>query len=158
MRKGLLTGLAALAMGSVALMAEGSVTPAAAQFINPGLAQVAPAPEVTTVQYRGRHYGGPYRGRYYGRPGYRGRPYYGPRRGYYYGRPYRGRYYNPGAAAAAGVAGIAAGAIIGGAIASQNAAPARGDAWLAYCSSKYRSFDPASGTYLGYDGRRHVCQ
>jgi hypothetical protein len=160
MRKELLTGLAALAMGSTALLAEGSLTPAAAQFINPDLAQVAPAPEVTTVQYRGRHYGGPgYRGRYYGGPGYRGRPYYGPRGGYYYGRPYyRGRSYNPGAAAAAGVAGLAAGAIIGGAIASQNAAPARGDSWLAYCSAKYRSFDPASGTYLGYDGRRHVCQ
>src|SRR4029077_5846331 len=23
--------------------------------------------------------------------------------------------------------------------------------WEAYCSSRYRSFDPASGTYLGYD-------
>ena len=33
-----------------------------------------------------------------------------------------------------------------------------GDDWLAYCSSKYRSFDPRSGTYLGYDGLRHPCQ
>ena len=24
--------------------------------------------------------------------------------------------------------------------------------------ARYRSFDPASGTFLGYDGRRHVCQ
>lgn len=39
------------------------------------------------------------------------------------------------------------------------AAPAYGGGdWLAYCSSKYRSFDPASGTYLGYDGYRHPCQ
>ena len=149
MRKSLLTGLAAVAIGSAALLTEGTA-PAAAQVINPGLAKAAPAPEVTAVQYRG------WRGhRYYGRP------YYGPRYGrYYYGRPYYYRHYNPGAAAAAGVAGLAAGAIIGGAIASQNAAPpaVRGDDWLAYCSSKYRSFDPASGTYLGYDGRRHVCQ
>ena len=33
----------------------------------------------------------------------------------------------------------------------------RGD-WMSYCFSRYRSFDPASGTYMGYDGRRHVCR
>jgi hypothetical protein len=27
----------------------------------------------------------------------------------------------------------------------------------AYCFSRYRSYDPASGTYMGYDGRRHPC-
>jgi hypothetical protein len=27
-----------------------------------------------------------------------------------------------------------------------------------YCASRYRSYDPASGTFLGYDGRRHVCR
>jgi hypothetical protein len=27
----------------------------------------------------------------------------------------------------------------------------------AYCSAKYRSYDPESGTYLGYDGQRHPC-
>ena len=26
-----------------------------------------------------------------------------------------------------------------------------------YCSQRYRSYDPASGTYLGYDGNRHPC-
>jgi hypothetical protein len=30
--------------------------------------------------------------------------------------------------------------------------------WYSYCSAKFRSFDPASGTYLGYDGYRHMCQ
>jgi hypothetical protein len=34
-------------------------------------------------------------------------------------------------------------------------APA-GDA-VAYCSRRYRSYDPASGTFLGYDGVRHPC-
>ena len=33
----------------------------------------------------------------------------------------------------------------------------RGD-WMSYCFSRYRSFDPATGTYMGYDGRRHVCR
>jgi hypothetical protein len=27
----------------------------------------------------------------------------------------------------------------------------------AYCASRFRSYDPASGTYLGYDGLRHPC-
>ena len=27
----------------------------------------------------------------------------------------------------------------------------------AYCEQTYRSYDPASGTYLGYDGLRHPC-
>ena len=145
--------------------------------------------------WRGRGYG--YYGGYY--PGYRG----------YYG--YRG---NTGAAVAAGIAGLAAGAIIGGALASPNYypyapaygaptyvaptygapvysapvygapttpydpslpvqagpvysggyvasgyAPSRGSAeWNAYCASKYRSFDPATGTFLGYDGQRHYCR
>lgn len=30
-----------------------------------------------------------------------------------------------------------------------------GDA--AYCSQRFRSYDPGSGTYLGYDGMRHPC-
>lgn len=30
-------------------------------------------------------------------------------------------------------------------------------AWFEYCRSKFRSFDDQSGTYLGYDGRRHLC-
>jgi len=33
--------------------------------------------------------------------------------------------------------------------------PMTGDA--SYCAQRYRSFDPASGTYLGYDGLRHPC-
>jgi len=26
-----------------------------------------------------------------------------------------------------------------------------------YCASRFRSYDPTSGTYLGYDGLRHPC-
>jgi hypothetical protein len=32
-----------------------------------------------------------------------------------------------------------------------------GDDSVAYCQSTYRSYDIASGTYLGYDGLRHPC-
>jgi hypothetical protein len=37
------------------------------------------------------------------------------------------------------------------------AAPPVGDDAVAYCMRRYKSYDPASGTYLGYDGRRHPC-
>jgi hypothetical protein len=26
------------------------------------------------------------------------------------------------------------------------------------CAQLYHSYDPASGTFLGYDGRRHACE
>jgi len=83
------------------------------------------------------------------------------RRAYYYGRPYGYYRRNRGSTAAAGIAGLAAGAIIGGAIAQSQAQAAPGyvvqsDA-SAYCAQRFRSYDPASGTYLGYDGLRHPC-
>jgi hypothetical protein len=28
----------------------------------------------------------------------------------------------------------------------------------ASCAERYRSYDPSSGTFLGYDGRRHACE
>jgi hypothetical protein len=30
--------------------------------------------------------------------------------------------------------------------------------WEAYCFSRYRSFDPISGTYLSRNGRRYYCR
>jgi BA14K-like protein len=70
----------------------------------------------------------------------------------------------------AGIAGFAAGALLGGALASQPyyygpdyypeydyaPAPAYGPS-VAWCEQHYRSYDPRSGTYLGYDGLRHPC-
>jgi hypothetical protein len=70
-------------------------------------------------------------------------------------------------------AGLAAGLAIGSALAPRYyyapgyeyydepyaaAAPGvvAGDA-DAYCAQRFRSYDPASGTYLGYDGLRHPC-
>lgn len=59
-------------------------------------------------------------------------------------------------AAAAGLFGLAAGAIIGGAL-SQNANAGGYDANDRYCAQRYRSYDPVSNTFVGYDGRRHFC-
>jgi hypothetical protein len=64
--------------------------------------------------------------------------------------------------------GRVAGDIVGGAIGTAGAiatAPFRaldGNNSYAmapngYCAQRFRSYDPASGTYLGYDGRRHPC-
>jgi len=52
------------------------------------------------------------------------------------------------------IGGFAAGAIIGSAIANSNAAA--GDT-VSYCMNRFKSYDPASGTYLCYDGNRHPC-
>lgn len=30
-------------------------------------------------------------------------------------------------------------------------------AWYEYCSGRYRTFNPKTGTYVGYDGQRHFC-
>ena len=69
---------------------------------------------------------------------------------------------NWGGVAAAGIFGLATGAIIGSAAARPAPPPAYYPApsseWAAYCASKYRSFDIRTGTYLGYDGYRHPCQ
>jgi hypothetical protein len=92
-----------------------------------------------------------------------------------------GGYYRGGGGGAF-IPGLAAGAIIGGAIASQGygpgyyaapgpgyydegyddgavavaPAPGGGDD-VAYCMQTYRSYDPRSGTYMGNDGYRHPC-
>jgi hypothetical protein len=70
--------------------------------------------------------------------------------------------------------GLAAGALLGGAIAASRPGygygygpgyyapppayygPPPGDD-VAYCMNRFKSYDPASGTYLGYDGYRHPC-
>jgi len=115
------------------------------------------------IQWRPGWRGGPgygYGPRYGGGPRYGYGPGYGygygPRYGGYYGRPY---YRDNGAAAAAGVIGLATGAIIGGAIANQQAAPvyAAPSGNAAYCAQRYRSYNPATGTYRGYDGYEHPC-
>src|SRR4051794_40602467 len=122
MRNKIIATLAAAACGAVLIGADAA--PAAARDgFQPNFHRAYPSESY--AQRRG------FRGGYYGRRGY-------------------------GGAAAAGVAGLAAGALIGGAIASQQYAPPpppyavapSGDAdWIAYCSQRYRSFDPASGTY-----------
>ena len=30
--------------------------------------------------------------------------------------------------------------------------------WYSYCARKYQSFDARDGTFLGFDGYRHLCR
>ena len=77
----------------------------------------------------GPRYYGP--GPYYGPGYYAPQPYYAPRP-YYAPEPY---YADPG---------------------PYEADPTGGDP-AGYCMQRFRSYDPRSGTYLGYDGYRHPC-
>lgn len=141
---------------------------AASMAAVPGTAQAA-GPALPDGSYQVAQWGGPpppgagWRGPGWRGPGWRGpagpapryyyprgHRYYGWRGPGYYGGSY---YYNPGAAFAAGVIGLAAGAAIAGAANQQRYA----NDYIAYCSQRYRSFNPATGTYTGYDGRQHRC-
>jgi hypothetical protein len=130
----LLTGsLIATAVGATLAL----TTSASAQLTRAQMAtDVAGSNELlTTVQYR-RNWGGH---RYYRNYGWR----------------YRDRGWAPGLGA-----GLAAGAIVGGALAAAPRGyygPGVTADDVAYCSQRYKSYDPASGTYLGYDGVRHPC-
>jgi BA14K-like protein len=89
---------------------------------------------------------------------------YPDRQGYGYrdNRAYRDDGFGPVDAAA----GIVDGAVnTAGAIATAPFRAMEGDDSYAmtqgdpnYCAQRYRSFDPQSGTFMGYDGRRHPCQ
>ncbi|MGF6309136.1 hypothetical protein ABIB82_002811 [Bradyrhizobium sp. i1.8.4] len=122
--------VAAVTAGAMTLT---TVAPSFAAPLAPARLQDQPT-SVEHVQYRHWH-GGP---RYGYRGGYRGG---------YYGDRYRG---GNGAAI---IGGLAAGAIIGGAIAASQA-KANNDA---YCSQRFRSYDPASGTYIASGGVRRSC-
>jgi hypothetical protein len=62
-------------------------------------------------------------------------------------------------AAAAALFGLAAGALLGATV--PNALGGGGldvTEHVRRCEARYRSYDPASDTYLGYDGIRHRCR
>jgi BA14K-like protein len=107
------------------------------------------------------------------------------------GDRWRHRHHGGGDAVAAGVIGLAAGALIGSALSQPSyrepiyyddyyePRPVRryyvqrsyeepvyarrslepwSREWYRYCQNRYRSFDPGTGTFMGYDGREHFCR
>jgi hypothetical protein len=142
----LFTGAVIVAATSASAQSETSAAQLANQLDQNGVA--------STYVFRGGGRGVGRVGRV-GGIGYGGRVGYGRRYGYGYG----GR-------------GLAAGALVGGAVAGSayyygdtyGAAPGYEDPDqtgsvdnTAYCMQRFRSYDPGSGTYLGYDGLRHPC-
>ncbi len=139
----------------------------------PSAPQVEKSADVQNVQYCRYGRCGPPRPGYYGRPGgyYPGyRPAYRPayRPGWYGG--YRGyTYYRPGYRHYNGywypLAAFGAGAIIGGAIASQpryvEPAPRyvvpAGSSHVAWCQQRYRSYRAYDNTFQPYNGPRQQC-
>jgi hypothetical protein len=92
-----------------------------------------------------------------------------PAQAAWHGHYYGGSHYYGGWGWGAPLAGFAAGAISGGAIANSQApyyygpppgyyyGPPGDPAAVAYCVRRFKSYDPVSGTFLGYDGYRHLC-
>ena len=114
------------------------------------LTMAVAAPTASFAQHRGGGWHGGHGGGWHGGGGFfpgavagaiiggalAAGPYgYGGGPGYYYGPGYDDGYYD--------------GPVV-------VAPPGGGDA-VGYCMQTYRSYDPRSGTYLGYDGYRHPC-
>lgn len=133
-----------------AALALTSFTPSFAMPL-PSTPSVAPASSPAIEQVQWRHYGGGpyYRRGWYG--GYRGYP------GYRYGyRRYNDGYWYP-------LAAFGAGAVIGGAIASQpryvEPAPTNGinPRHYEWCSNRYRSYRAFDNTFQPNNGPRQQC-
>lgn len=115
-------------------------------------------------QFRRNYYGGGY----YGNRGFRNRGYDGGRG--YYGRGYHRNRGFGGVAIGSAIIGLG----LGAALASESRprviyrdAPAYYGGgsyrpysrdWYEYCSARYRSFDPRSGTFQPYHGQRQLCR
>jgi hypothetical protein len=100
--------------------------------------------------------------------------------GHHHGHHHHGDF---AGAAAAGIFGLAAGALVGSALsrpyygyygpapvyrapppvvyepstAYYGAPEAWSPEWYSYCTQRYRSFNPDTGYFLGYDGNYHFC-
>jgi len=118
-------------------------------------------------KYRGDHHPGNFR----------------KHRGGYYPPRVERRHHDDGSTAAAIILGVTGAAIIAGALSNSNPttvyeapdayppAPSRGPkvitygstlepwtrGWYEWCDDHYRSFNPETGTYRGYDNRDHFC-
>lgn len=128
--------LAALTIAGSTALAFSAPAMSAPLMRDNGLRSPAVASGIEHVQWRGHRHGWHgHHGHWHGGPGWR--------------HHHRGYGWGPA------IGGLAAGAIIGGAIANSQAQAGANE--VAYCSQRFKSYDPASGTYLGYDGMRHSC-
>ena len=141
---GALIGLGLLASALPAAAAP--VSSAMSKILIPANSWTGDNATVIEVQNRRRGRGG---ARNAGRGGARNARRGGGRNARRGGGGRRGGGNNDGAIAAGILGGLFLGAIIA------NESQRSRD--VEYCIQKYRSYDPRSGTYLGYDGYRHAC-
>ncbi|MCF1503196.1 BA14K family protein [Afifella sp. H1R] len=167
---------AAIAIAAGLSMVIASLSPTMAAMPRAPQASPASGVEGPLIKVQDRHWRGGHRigprapRRYYNGHRYRGH--------HYRGRHYRDRHYRYGRhyyrhrnrnSIGAGVAGLGLGLALGSAMAQPRyyaAPPAYAGArpapwsreWYAYCASKYRSFDPRSGTFQPYNGPRRLCR
>lgn len=136
------TGLAGAAEAAPRAAASDGPRPASIEAVRDSARAAMAAGALEPVQWRGK------RNLRHGR-GWRHRGYHN--RGRWHGRRHYRR--DRGAAVAAGVAGLAVGAIIAGSAArAERAGPSK-----RWCAERYRSYDWRSETYVGNDGRRRAC-
>lgn len=165
MRHLVIAGLSAAVLGMGLAAGPAQALPVSAA---PGVAVPASSGGGAITQVQWRRGGGWHGGGFHGGP--------------WRGGGWRGGYHRGwgGAALGAGAVGLATGAIIGGALAAPRYDPYYGSGYYApapvyvepeatgtiysetggdeaYCIRRFKSYDPASGTYLGYDGLRHPC-
>lgn len=118
----------------------------------------------------GNFTGGPRFGAGYGRGGWQGGGWQGGGwggGGWHGHRHWRGGGYWPGAYAGAFIGGVGSSYYYNDPYAYDYGdydeptvavvVPGGGGRDDAYCSQRFKSYNPATGTYLGYDGRRHPC-
>jgi hypothetical protein len=148
-------GAATLLVGTVCFAGAAGAAPIAAMLQDPA------ASGVQKVAWRGGHWGG---GWGWGGAGFAlgaavgtaiASPWYGYGYDYNYAPGYHG--YDPGYYSSYGYAPGYSGygySDYGYAPGGYVVTPGRD---VGYCMSHFRSYDPASGTYLGFDGLRHPC-
>ena len=73
--------------------------------------------------------------------------------GYHPQRPYYPEYRPP----AWWLPGVLGGLVLGG-ILNGKKVEAFSQEWYEYCTERYRSFNPETGKYMGYDGEWHFCR
>ena len=130
MRKLMLASVATAALA----MTMNVATPAHAAGLRPATPLIATQVDsgnlVTKVRWNGHHRHHSHNRHWRGRHYYYGRDDWGPALGL----------------------GLGAGLLLGGLAANAQAQSA-----IAWCDRHYRSYDPRTQTYLGYDGYRHSC-
>jgi hypothetical protein len=133
------SGVAAALIGG-AMLLSGTAPASAVPVSSPAFSAPAEAGLVEKVHRRSHHHSHRYdRHRHGPRYSYRRPGFYYPYGGYYYSSPWW------------------IGPSVGFGITVPYVGSGSGSAHVQWCLDRYRSYDPSSDTFMGYDGYRHRC-